>query len=142
MFETKSQVVGGAVSKANEMVMLKSVQATLEKHYGGNFWLVGITQSIIIIRNTLLAGDTGYIIHIPAIYSASWLDDEVMRAGGTILEAYKQRRAALRLDDVVTLPVDFAGKHYIPAGAMKRDRKPAEQMVRSERKTRGGILLP
>lgn len=118
MFETKSQIVAGSSLAANEAVMLKSIQGTLEKHYGGHFWMVGINQSIIVIRNTLLAGDAGYVIHIPAIYSGSWLDDEVMRAGGVILEAYRQRRAAMNLDHIVGLPTDFSGRHQIPAGAI------------------------
>jgi len=142
MFATQSQVVAGSTLAANEAVMLKQVQATLEKHFPNHFWLCGITQSILIIRNTILAGDAGYVVHLPAIYSSSWLDAEIMRAGGTILEAYNQRRGAMNMDHVVTLKTDFAGRHIIPAGSMKHDRKPVEQMVSSGQTPRSLILRP
>lgn len=116
---SKLQIIDGAVEKANEMIMLKAIQGKLEQHYPGHFWMVGINQSVIIIRNTLLSGEHGYVIHIPAIYSGSWLDDEVVRAGGTILEVYRQRRAKMNLDHIVGLPTDYSGRHLIPAGAIE-----------------------
>jgi hypothetical protein len=122
-----AQLLDTPQTKVNELNLMEQVRSTLEKHYPGGFWLCGVNQSVIIIRNTLLAGDAGYVIHIPMIYSASWLEHEVMVAGGTILEAYRQQRGKMRLDQVIGLPTDFAGNHYVPAGAMKTDKR-----VRSE----------
>lgn len=112
VLSSRSEIfVDGALLEATKMVTLQQVQQTLEQHYPGHAWVVGINDSIIIVRNTLLAGDYGYVIHIPAIYSASWLADEVMRAGGEILERYRQRRARVEVDSIIELPTDFAGRH-------------------------------
>ena len=99
----------------NELNLMTQVRDTLERHYPGHFWLVGVNQSIIVIRNTLLSGEYGYVIPIPMIYSASYLADEVMRAGGEILERYRMQRAKMNMgaiiDAVIELPTNFAGNH-------------------------------
>ena len=66
---------------ANEYVMAKGAAELLHRHYPGHLWAVAIEDARLIIKNLALAGDMGYAIFIPGIYSWSSLDKDVLKAG-------------------------------------------------------------
>lgn len=94
--------------QANEMLLCKGVAETLHKHYPGYLWGVAINQGIVDIRCLNLSGTWGYTLHLPKSYSASDWDRQVLRAGGEILERYRQRRGQHNPQDVLAAKRDFA----------------------------------
>ena len=96
---------------ANELVMAKGAAEKLHEHYPGHLWGVSVEGSRLIIKNMALAGDWGYALFIPQIYSASSLDKDVIKAGGEILERYHQARGQVDYASLIALPTDFAGRH-------------------------------
>jgi hypothetical protein len=97
---------------ANDLLMAKNMADLLHRHYPGHLWGVHVDgkQGIATIRNMALSGNMGYLLHLPAIYSASEFDARVVRAGGEILERYRQRRASANPDHIEAVPMDFAGR--------------------------------
>lgn len=96
---------------ANELVMAKGAAETLHRNYPGHLWAVAIEGPRLIIKNLALAGDMGYALFIPQMYSSSSLDKDVMKAGGEILERYRQARGQVDFASLIALPTDFAGRH-------------------------------
>jgi hypothetical protein len=74
------------------MVMARTVAEKLNKHYPGHLWAVVHRGARLIIKNLYLSGEWGFVIHIPRIYSISSLGSMPSRAGGELLERYRQRR--------------------------------------------------
>lgn len=97
--------------QVNEFFLAKNAAEMLHKHYPGHLWAVSVDGYFLDVRNLYLAGDWGFRLAIPTIYSSSEWDKRVLRAGGEILERYRQRRA--RADDAAIndLPTNFAGRH-------------------------------
>lgn len=95
---------------ANEMLLSKEAAETLYTAYPGYLWGVNIEGSVVNIRCINLSGMYGYTLHIPAIYSASEWKKSVMRAGGEILERYRQSRRGLNQQDVLQAKRDFSGR--------------------------------
>jgi hypothetical protein len=96
---------------ANEMIMARSVAEKLNAHYPGHLWAVAIEDARLIIKNLYLSGEWGFVITIPSIYSISSLEKQAVNAGGELLERYRQRRGGMKVEDIATLPTDFAGRH-------------------------------
>jgi hypothetical protein len=107
----EGKVIEGSQFKANELMLAKHAAELLHKHYPGHLWGVNVEGPFLDVRNFYLAGEWGFRLSIPAIYSASELDARIMRAGGEILERYRQRRGAVDEASVHTLTTDFAGRH-------------------------------
>ena len=100
-----------ASSTGNDMIMAKMMADALERHYSGHLWAVSFDSAtgLAIIRDLLLSGTHGYILKIPAIYSASSFQADVIRAGGEILERFKMQRGRLNEAQYVGLKTNFAG---------------------------------
>lgn len=97
---------------ANDFNMAKTMAEALHRHYPGQRWAVtcdGAT-GIATIRNLFLSGTYGYILKLPAIYSASAYEKDVIRAGGEVLERFKMRRGTFDEAAYHDLPTNFAGR--------------------------------
>lgn len=90
---------------ANDYVVAKNIAETLHKHYPGHLWAVTSEgkKGIATIRNLLLTGSRPYVLHLKTIFGDPHLRC-VVRAGGHILEAYKQRRGRADFDSIASLP--------------------------------------
>ena len=99
---------------ANDLVMAKHMADTLHQHYPGHLWAVTCDgdKGIATIRNLMLSGDWGFILKLPAIYSASEWDKRVLRAGGEVLERYRISRAGAErtMDQMLSANKDFSGR--------------------------------
>lgn len=97
---------------AYELTMAKNMADTLHKHYPLHLWAVTFDakSGMADVRNMALSGNWGFRLKIPAIYSASSFDRDVMRAGGELLEHYRIRRAKADADEINAVPRDFAGR--------------------------------
>jgi hypothetical protein len=95
-----------------DKVMAANMADTLHKHFPGHPWAVNVNgkQGIATVYNFLLSGQMGYILHLDAACSATEWDRMVMRAGGEILERYRQKRARANLEALVHVETDFAGR--------------------------------
>lgn len=106
-----------ASSTGNDQTMAKIMAETLVDAYrsdgAGNahLWAVSFdsTTGLAIIRNLLLSGEYGYVLKIPAIFSASSFIADVKRAGGEILERYRLARGAFDQGQYAALKTNFAG---------------------------------
>lgn len=98
---------------ANDLILAKQMAETLHKHYPGHLWAVTCEgkQGIATVRNLALSGNWGFIIKLRDHYSASTFEREVMRAGGELLERFRQRAGRASQDAIAALPTDFAGRH-------------------------------
>lgn len=96
---------------ANELFIAKRAAEHLHKHYPGHIWAVNVEGSMLDVRNLMLSGNWGFRLSIPSMYSSSDWDKQVLRAGGEILERYRQRRAQIDEGAIIELPTDFAGRH-------------------------------
>ena len=69
----------------------------LVKHYPGWDWWVEckIKSGILSVRNTNLDGDYGFVIHLGDYLHNPARQHLIMRAGGEILERYRQERGAM-----------------------------------------------
>lgn len=98
---------------ANEMLMAKTVAEKLHSVYPGHLWAVDVQGSVINIRDLLTDGRWGVTLHIPAVYSISSLEKQVVMLGGELLERFNQRRGAYNAEHVLSLPVGVDG-HLMP----------------------------
>lgn len=95
-----------------ETVLAKRVLATLHQHYPGHVWGVEVDGAMINVRNKRLVSEYGYRINT-LLHSDAGLDVEVMRAGGEVLERFRQRRGARNEDTIREQPRDLRG-HFVP----------------------------
>lgn len=95
-----------------DMALSKQIAEALHKHYPNQLWGVNVEArtGLITIRNLYLAGNWGYVLKMGAIYSASALEKDAIRAGGEILERFRMSRGAFDADKWSGAPVDFAGR--------------------------------
>lgn len=100
---------------SNEMMLTALVAESLNKHYPGHMWAVGISEekSCVVVRDLLLSGEYGFYISIPSIYSASEVEKVAMRKAGELLERYKVARGKADFDAIDSLPVDFSGRNIL-----------------------------
>ena len=96
---------------ANDMVMSKTMADVLHKSYPGHLWAVTCEgeKGVATVRNLYLSGNWGFILKLPAIYSASEFAKRVVMAGGELLERYKLRRGSFSDDEYAGLAVNSAG---------------------------------
>lgn len=98
----------------NDLVMSRHMADTLHRAYPGHLWAVTCDgwKGIATVRNLRLSGTWGFVLKLPAIYSASEWDRRVLMAGGEILERFGiPRLSADRVADVIdAAPMDFAGR--------------------------------
>lgn len=93
----------------NEQVMAKNMAEVLNRHYPGHMWAVNVQDSVVNVFNLALSGRWGFTLSIPAQYSASDFDRQVMRAGGELLERYRLARGRFNEENYAGLRSDFAG---------------------------------
>ena len=82
----------GSTLSSTQLSLGKQILATLQKHYPAYAigWDVSIADSVVYVKNTLLSGRWGFILHTQKI------DPEgkaIVRAGGELLERYRQSRS-------------------------------------------------
>lgn len=107
----EAQLIDSPQITANEMVMARTVAERLNKTYPGHLWATSIEGGLLIVKNLYLSGEWGFVIKVPSIYSISSLEKDVVKAGGELLERYRQRRGAMNIGDIADLPTDFSGRH-------------------------------
>ena len=102
---------------ADDVTIAMQVHETLSKHYPGHGWGVGVDskQGLMKIHHgpTMLTvdGQKAFVLHMNGFYSASQMDEVVVRAGGEILERNRLRRGAFDEDQWLNLRTDFAGRY-------------------------------
>ena len=95
----------------NEYFMAKNAAELLHKSYPGHLWAVSVDGGFLDVRNLMLDGKMGFRLKIGQMFSGSDWDKKVMRAGGEVLERYRQRRGVIDEAGIHNLPVNFAGRH-------------------------------
>jgi len=105
------QLVDSPQLAINEFFLAKNAAEMLHKHYPGHLWAVAVDGYFLDVRNLYLDGRWGFRLAIPKFYSSSDWDKQVVRAGGEILERYRQRRARADEAALHNLPTNFAGLH-------------------------------
>lgn len=97
---------------ANDMVMAKNIADALNNHYPGHLWAINVdgANGIVTIMDLMLSGTWGYLLKIPAIYSESSFKQDVLRAGGEILERFRMARGRFDEAQYAQLATDFAGQ--------------------------------
>jgi hypothetical protein len=106
----KGTLIDSPQIAVQEFFLAKNAAEMLHKHYPGHLWAVAVDGPFLDVRNLYLSGDWGFRVSIPTFYSASEWDKQVMRAGGELLERYRQTRGHAT-DNIHTLPTDFSGRH-------------------------------
>lgn len=83
-----------ASTTANDLVLAKTMADALHAHYPGHLWAVSAdgATGLCTIRDLMLSGQMGMVLKIPAIYSASSFQADVIRSGGELLERYRLQR--------------------------------------------------
>lgn len=89
----------------NDYVTARNIAEKLHQHYPGHLWAVTCEgkKGIATIRNLMLSDDRPFVLHLKTIFGDPHLKC-VLRAGGHLLEAYKQRRGKLDMDAIDSLP--------------------------------------
>lgn len=83
----------------------------LHKAYPGHLWAVTCEgdKGIATVRNLMLAGNWAFVLHLNKIYSISDWEKTVIRAGGEMLERFRQRRGEANQDALAEIPyADFS----------------------------------
>ncbi len=93
------------LDSANDYITAKNIAETLHKHYPGHVWAVTCEgkQGMATIRNLALSATYGYYIRLAELNGDSHMR-MVIRAGGEILERFRQRRGAMNADKIESLP--------------------------------------
>lgn len=108
--QVSGQLVESPQLAVNEFFMAKNAAEKLHACYPGHLWAVSIDGAFLDVRNLYLSGEWGYRLKIPQLYSSSEWDKQIMRAGGELLERYRQARSHAT-DNILLLPTDFSGRH-------------------------------
>ena len=84
----------------------KAVGEVLYKHYPGYRWAVHCDghNGVVDVRNLTLSGKWGFRMMLRDMST-----QEIVRAGGEILERYRVRRGKLNGEEIADLPRNFAG---------------------------------
>lgn len=89
-----------------DVTLAKNVADVLHRKYPGHLWAVSVHGGVVQVFNLLLSGRFGFTVH------ADKIDTEyraIVRAGGEILERYRQRRGAMNTDALQAQNRDFSG---------------------------------
>lgn len=97
---------------AQDVAWAKQLSEVLQRHYPGHLWAVNVETrtGLITIRDMYLSGQWGYVLKMGAVYSASSLERDAVRAAGEILERFRMGRAQFVAEQYADAPVDFAGR--------------------------------
>lgn len=108
-----------AEDSANDLVHAKEFADVLTHHYPGWLWGVNVNgeTGMCDIRNFNLSGSHGFRLKLPDMYTISSFKKEIIRAGGEMLERYKQPRGAFDATRWAELALDTRG---IPIGDKSR----------------------
>jgi len=87
----------------------KKIAERLDKNYPGYIWMVNADTSnnIATIQLGGVSGQFGFYVHLDKLTAGL---EQVMRAGGEILERYKLRRGRRDDAEISGLVRDFAGR--------------------------------
>lgn len=93
-----------------DLDIAKRAAEVLMRHYPGYLWAVNADSEtgMVDIRCINLSGQYGYRTYMKLVQDDPEMR-EVKRAGGEILERYRQRRGRLDDDALADEPVDFRG---------------------------------
>jgi len=92
---------------AQEHTVAKNVAEHLEKKYPGWLWAVHVMDGTVVVKSMRLSGNWGFVLHEDKIdndYHA------VTRAGGEILERYRQKTNGFNQDRYMDLTMDNRGQ--------------------------------
>jgi hypothetical protein len=97
--------------EAANIDLAKQMSDVLQQHYPNHLWAVNVdwSQGVASVKNLLLSGDWGFLLHLTAIYSISEFFKRLVMAAGELLERYDISRGACKLDEVLSVPVDEIG---------------------------------
>ena len=99
------------MTEAEQQQLSAEVANKLQACYPGHIWLVTVLQGgILQVVNPLLSRSMGFVIHLTKI------DPElkiVMRAGGELLERYRQRRGWIHTSAIAEAKRDSRGDMII-----------------------------
>ena len=88
---------------AQEHTVAKNVAEHLEKKYPGWLWAVHVMDGVVVVKSMRLSGNWGFVLHEDKIdndYKA------VTRAGGEILERYRQTTNGFNQDRYMDLTMN------------------------------------
>ena len=93
-----------------DMALCRRVHEVLKKHYSDHIWMVQPMpkQGVLNIYNALCSQQYGYTVLVKGIEDNNY--HAVVEAGGAILERYNQERGRMKLDKILEMPRDFAGR--------------------------------
>ena len=92
---------------AADHAVAKNVSEHLEKKYPGWLWAVHAMDGLVTVKSMKLSGNWGFVLHEDKI------DNDyktVTRAGGEILERYRQHRSKFNEDRYMDLEMDKKGQ--------------------------------
>ena len=95
-----------------DVSMSKDITEMLMYEYPGYSWGVRVdgAQGVAHIYCLNVSGETGYLCHLSAIYSASQWKDSVLDHAGSILERFNLSRVTASQAEIAALKTDFAGR--------------------------------
>ena len=88
----------------HDYTLAKNVAEHLEKKYPGWAWAVHVMDGVVVVKSMMLSGNWGFVLHEDKIdndYKA------VTRAGGEILERYRQKTNGFSQDRYMDLTMDY-----------------------------------
>ena len=100
--------------KAEDTRLAEDVLRKLLHHYPGHPWWVQVppNQGVVIIKHCMLSGLYGMVIHTKDLNTDPNMR-QVVRFGGEILERWGQKRAGLKLDDMIDAQPNFNDVHLV-----------------------------
>lgn len=94
------------MTEAEKYQKAAGIANKLHACYPGHIWAVAIEGGTAKIQNLLLSGRMGFIVKLSKISPEM---TEIMRAGGELLERYRQRRGWVQQDILAGLKRDIRG---------------------------------
>lgn len=98
--------VAGQLAKA-EVSLAKRIAEELHKAYPGYAWGVTVNRSVLNVLNLSLSGRWGFTLHITKL--ASDVKTAAIKAGGELLERYRQPRGRANDELILSAARDFKG---------------------------------
>jgi len=92
---------------AQEHTIAKNVAEHLEKKYPGWLWAVHVMDGVVGVKSMRLSGNWGFILHEDKIDNDY---KSVTRAGGEILERYRQSTNGFNQTKYNDLVMDHSGQ--------------------------------
>lgn len=103
----------GHAQNIKEMDLAGRLADELVKAYPGYAWAVNVEGSVINVQNLSLSGRWGFTLHtakLPADYRPV-----MIKAGGELLERFRQPRGKADMAQLINAPRDFKGDHACDA---------------------------